>query len=95
MNCRLTTLLPCFRPTNTTVATEATMVASKPNVVATAAIRNHKVNGGVGGHPQRPTEIDHNPDVIPGGSAGLLHHVSIHGPGNRNLRLHYSALKQV
>ena len=38
----------CFRPTNTTVATEATMVASKPNVVATAAIRNHKVNGGPG-----------------------------------------------
>ena len=24
------------------------MVASKPNVVATAAIRNHKVNGGPG-----------------------------------------------
>ena len=59
------------------------MVASKPNVVATAAIRNHKVNGG--GHPQRPTDIDHNPDVIPGGNAGLMHHVSIHGPGNRQL----------
>ena len=73
----------CLRPTNTTVATEATMVASKPNVVATAAIRNHKINGGGDsrGH-QRPTDIDHNPDVIPGnGNGGLLHHVSIHGPG--------------
>ena len=49
------------------------MVASKPNVVATAAIRNHKVNGG--GHLQRPTDIDHNPDVIPGGNTGLMHHV--------------------
>ena len=58
------------------------MVASKPNVVATAAIRNHKVNGGGGHHhPQRPTDIDHNPDVIPGGNTGLMHHVSIHGPG--------------
>jgi len=84
----------CLRPTNTTVATEATMVASKPNVVATAAIRNHKVNGGPGGghgghhQPQRPTDIDHhNPDVIPGGnSAGLLHHVSIHGPECESLR---------
>ena len=70
-----------FRPSNTTVATEATMVASKPNVVATAAIRNHKVNGG--GHLQRPTDIDHNPDVIPCGNTGLMHHVSIHGPGKR------------
>jgi len=75
----------CLRPTNTTVATEATMVASKPNVVATAAIRNHKVNGG--GHPQRPTDIaDHNPDVIPGGNSGLMHHVSIHGPECESIR---------
>lgn len=61
----------CLRPTGT---------ASKPNVVATATARNHKINGSL----QRPTNQDHtNPDLIPGTivGGGLPHHVNIHGPG--------------